>query len=76
MTPADVAENLMPKTLELDADVCLENVVNALEKSKEEARLKAEEEEKEKENAKLKEMEDENKAKEKREENGHLEVKL
>uniref|UniRef100_A0A803LSW8 AAA+ ATPase domain-containing protein n=2 Tax=Chenopodium quinoa TaxID=63459 RepID=A0A803LSW8_CHEQI len=34
MNPADVAENLMPKSLELDVDDCLENLVKALEKVK------------------------------------------
>ncbi|CAI9105952.1 OLC1v1004989C1 [Oldenlandia corymbosa var. corymbosa] len=45
MTPADVAENLMPKSTEEDADFCVKRLVNALEQAKEEARLKAEEEE-------------------------------
>ncbi|CAK9180565.1 unnamed protein product [Ilex paraguariensis] len=45
MTPADVAENLMPKSAEEDADTCLRNFIKALETSKKEARLKAEEEE-------------------------------
>ncbi|KAL6960688.1 AAA-ATPase ASD, mitochondrial [Sarracenia purpurea var. burkii] len=45
MTPADVAENLMPKSAEEDPDSCLENLIKALETAKEEARLKAEEEE-------------------------------
>uniref|UniRef100_A0A803MJI7 AAA+ ATPase domain-containing protein n=2 Tax=Chenopodium quinoa TaxID=63459 RepID=A0A803MJI7_CHEQI len=34
MNPADVAENLMPKSLELDVDDCLENLVEALKKAK------------------------------------------
>ena len=42
MTPADVAENLMPKSAEEDADACLENLIKAIEAAKEEARLKAE----------------------------------
>ncbi|CAK9146331.1 unnamed protein product [Ilex paraguariensis] len=46
MTPADVAENLMPKSAEEDAETCLNNLIKALETAKEEARLKAEEEEK------------------------------
>ena len=54
MTPADVAEYLMPKSDTEDADECLKNLVEALEKTKEdamrnkaeeEAKLKAEEEE-------------------------------
>ncbi|GFS45025.1 P-loop containing nucleoside triphosphate hydrolases superfamily protein [Actinidia rufa] len=44
-TPADVAENLMPKSAEEDADACLENLIKAIEAAKEEARLKAEEHE-------------------------------
>jgi hypothetical protein len=31
MTPADVAENLMPKTEEGDAGTCLESLIQALE---------------------------------------------
>ncbi|KAM7508076.1 hypothetical protein LguiA_018529 [Lonicera macranthoides] len=49
MTPADVAENLMPKTPKANATSCLESVIEALEIAKEEARVKAEEEEKKKE---------------------------
>ncbi|KAJ8533603.1 hypothetical protein K7X08_006927 [Anisodus acutangulus] len=45
MTPADVAENLMPKSTKENADICLERLIKALETAKEEARLKAEEEE-------------------------------
>ncbi|KAL5722483.1 AAA-ATPase ASD [Ranunculus cassubicifolius] len=45
MTPADVAENLMPKTTKGNfKEVCLENLIEALKNAKEEARLKAEEE--------------------------------
>ncbi|KAJ8438096.1 hypothetical protein Cgig2_015353 [Carnegiea gigantea] len=47
VTPADVAENLIPKSVESDVDVCLENLVSALEKLKEKSRLKIEEEERE-----------------------------
>ncbi|RAL41851.1 hypothetical protein DM860_009033 [Cuscuta australis] len=43
-TPADVAENVMPKSAREKADTCLERLVKALETAKEEARLKAEEE--------------------------------
>lgn len=58
MTPADVAENLMPKSM-IDDDpetICLENLIHALETAKEEAKAKAEKEarEKEEEEEKLK----------------------
>ncbi|VFQ60485.1 unnamed protein product [Cuscuta campestris] len=43
-TPADVAENMMPKSAREKADACLERLVKALETAKEEARLKEEEE--------------------------------
>ncbi|KAG6686719.1 hypothetical protein I3842_11G034900 [Carya illinoinensis] len=46
ITPADVAENLMPKSSSDDADKCLSNLIQALEQAKEEAaKKKAEEEE-------------------------------
>lgn len=47
MTPADVAENLMPmsKKKKADADACLVALVEALKKSKEDAAAKAKEEE-------------------------------
>nr|POE60574.1 aaa-atpase asd, mitochondrial [Quercus suber] len=56
ITPADVAENLMPKSLNEDAEACLKKLIEAIEtakeeatkKAEEEARLKAEKEEKEK----------------------------
>ncbi|XP_047310145.1 AAA-ATPase At3g28580-like [Impatiens glandulifera] len=49
MTPADVAENLMPKSEEDDAYSCLEGLVIALDKAKEDAiKLKAEKEAKQK----------------------------
>ncbi|CAO2816238.1 unnamed protein product [Amaranthus hypochondriacus] len=64
VTPADVAENLMPKSLELDVDVCLENLVKALKKAKLDAKLKMEEEQKEKE----KEVEDDGEKNKKEEE--------
>ncbi|KAM5581497.1 AAA-ATPase ASD, mitochondrial-like [Rosa sericea] len=44
MTPADVAENLMPKSNVEDAISCLKKLIEALEIAKEEARVKAEEE--------------------------------
>ncbi|KAM3686268.1 hypothetical protein ACJW31_11G185500 [Castanea mollissima] len=56
MTPADVAENLMPKSQNEDAETCLKKLIKAIKtakeeatkKAEEEARLKAEKEEKEK----------------------------
>ncbi|MED6184136.1 hypothetical protein PIB30_044490 [Stylosanthes scabra] len=42
MTPADVAENLMPKSLDVGVETCLCNLVQALEKSKEEDSNKVE----------------------------------
>nr|XP_043628871.1 AAA-ATPase ASD, mitochondrial-like [Erigeron canadensis] len=41
MTPADVAENLMPKSDEENVEICLSNLIKALEDVKEETRLKA-----------------------------------
>ncbi|RZC72878.1 hypothetical protein C5167_048350 [Papaver somniferum] len=35
VSPADVAENLMPKTIERDSQACLQNLIKALEKIKE-----------------------------------------
>ncbi|XP_019195472.1 PREDICTED: AAA-ATPase ASD, mitochondrial-like [Ipomoea nil] len=55
ITPADVAENLMPKSGREKAETCLERLIKALEAAKEEARLKAEEEERSKAAAKEKE---------------------
>ena len=49
MTPAEVAEHLMPKTISGDAKVCFESLIGALEKAKQDAILKAEKEAKEKE---------------------------
>ncbi|CAH9123312.1 unnamed protein product [Cuscuta epithymum] len=69
ITPADVAENLMPKSGEGDETTCLEALVEALGKAKEDARVKAEEderkkaEEKAKVDAKLKGQEEEDKMK-------------
>ncbi|KAF9670159.1 hypothetical protein SADUNF_Sadunf13G0039600 [Salix dunnii] len=65
MTPAEVAEHLMPKTLPGDNKVCLEGLIAGLEKAKEDARLKAEEEE-----AKEKASSPEENAKERGKENG------
>ncbi|OWM69791.1 AAA-ATPase ASD, mitochondrial-like [Punica granatum] len=52
MTPADVAENLMPKSSTETPETCLRSLINALEEAKEEAaRKKAEEEEEAKKKA-------------------------
>ncbi|GLT62891.1 hypothetical protein SLA2020_354940 [Shorea laevis] len=74
MTPADIAENLMPKSEKDDPDTCLKNLIEALSKEearkkakeeaclkaeKEKARLEAEKEEKEKEEALLKAQKEE-----------------
>lgn len=48
MTPADVAENLMPKTSPADVEGCLRSLVGALEKAKEEETQKKIDEEKQK----------------------------
>lgn len=49
VTPADIAENLMPKSSKDDAEICLERVIKGIEVAKEEAAkillLKAEAEE-------------------------------
>jgi chaperone BCS1 len=42
MTPADVAENLMPKSVTDDYETCLKNLIQSLEIAKEKAQLKAE----------------------------------
>ncbi|KAL4377618.1 hypothetical protein GQ457_02G011360 [Hibiscus cannabinus] len=44
MTPADVAENLMPKREKKDPDSCLKSLIQALEEAKEKAKSKAEKE--------------------------------
>ncbi|KAI3450962.1 hypothetical protein Pfo_007627 [Paulownia fortunei] len=67
MTPADVAENLMPKSFGEDGESCLMRLIKALEEAKEEARVKAEEEEKQKAEKLAKEEEQK---KEKEKENG------
>ncbi|KAI3756214.1 hypothetical protein L1987_56031 [Smallanthus sonchifolius] len=61
ITPADVAENLMPKSDEENAEICLNKLIKSLEDAKEEARLKAIED------AKIKAEEE---AGQKKEENG------
>ncbi|XP_022134395.1 AAA-ATPase ASD, mitochondrial-like [Momordica charantia] len=48
ITPADVAEHLMPKAVSGDPRVCLESLIEALEELKEEERVKAEQYQKEK----------------------------
>nr|GMD55001.1 AAA-ATPase At3g28580-like [Ipomoea batatas] len=48
ITPADIAENLMPKSSREKADTCLKRLIKSLEAAKEEGRLKAEEEERSK----------------------------
>lgn len=45
ITPADVAENLMPKSAEDDGESCLKCLISALEDAKEVATFKAKEEE-------------------------------
>ncbi|KAF7826080.1 AAA-ATPase ASD, mitochondrial-like [Senna tora] len=82
MTPADVAENLMPKSVDEEVEACLERLIEALEMAKkkaeeEEAKKKTEEEEAKKkaeeEEAKKKTEEEEAKKKtekEKEKENG------
>ncbi|KAL8154300.1 hypothetical protein V2J09_012060 [Rumex salicifolius] len=69
-TPADVAENLMPKTSKVDIDVCMRSLVDALEKAKVEAKERKQKEEeeakaKEKEDAEKKAMEEKKKVQEK-----------
>ncbi|KAG2679091.1 hypothetical protein I3843_11G035100 [Carya illinoinensis] len=49
ITPADVAENLMPKSSSDDADKCLSKLIEALEEAKKKAAKKKDEEEKQKE---------------------------
>jgi len=40
MTPANVAENLMPRSAKITKETCLENLIKALEKAKEESKSK------------------------------------
>ncbi|KAL5582406.1 hypothetical protein UlMin_014848 [Ulmus minor] len=58
MTPADVAEHLMPKTFISDPEVCLKSLIEGLEKAKEKEKVKSEED------AKKKELEGKEEAKE------------
>ncbi|XP_027358170.1 AAA-ATPase ASD, mitochondrial-like isoform X2 [Abrus precatorius] len=61
MTPADVAENLMPKSIVEDSETCLKNLVvsikEAKKKAEEDAKKKAEEDEEERLKAEKKEKE-------------------
>ncbi|CAI9763396.1 unnamed protein product [Fraxinus pennsylvanica] len=81
MTPADVAENLMPKSTEEDEEACLVRLIDALEeakaKAKEEAETKAKEEAKARteEEAKVK-AEEEEKVKAEKEANGKEGVEI
>ncbi|CAA3006887.1 AAA-ATPase ASD, mitochondrial-like [Olea europaea subsp. europaea] len=76
MTPADVAENLMPKSSEEDEEACLARLIKALEEAKakaeEEVKMKAEEEAKKKveEEAKAKAEEEEKQKAEKKKDEG------
>ena len=75
MTPADVAENLMPKSITDDLETaCLEDLIQAIETAKEEARVKAEKEAKEKEEEE-KRLKKEKEAKEKEEAAGEVKEK-
>ncbi|KAK9925159.1 hypothetical protein M0R45_033494 [Rubus argutus] len=73
MTPADVAENLMPKSDEESDESCLKKLIEALEAAKEEARVKAEEEAKIRAEEELK-LKAEKEAKPKAEEEAKLKV--
>ncbi|XP_049371374.1 AAA-ATPase ASD, mitochondrial-like isoform X2 [Solanum verrucosum] len=64
ITPADVAESLMPKSSKENASTCLERLIKAIETAKVEAKLKAEEEKAKAEKEKEKE-ENENEKKKK-----------
>lgn len=83
MTPADVAENMMPKSKRDDVETCLKKLIESLKKAKkkaeEEAQKKAEEEEarlkkeeKEKEQEKLAEVKSDEKAGKEVKENGFV----
>ncbi|XP_003619123.3 AAA-ATPase At3g28510 [Medicago truncatula] len=59
ITPADVAENLMPKSIAEDLETCLKNLIQSLENAKKKAHEKAKENAKdEDEEAQLKEEEE------------------
>ncbi|KAE8021624.1 hypothetical protein FH972_007498 [Carpinus fangiana] len=61
LSPADVAEHLMPKRASGDPTVSLESLIQGLEKAKEDARLKAEEEAKKNDQAAKEEAKDQEK---------------
>ncbi|XP_057996968.1 AAA-ATPase ASD, mitochondrial-like [Hevea brasiliensis] len=70
MTPADVAENLMPKSDDEDGETCMKKLIAALEETKEEeARKKSEEEAKLKSEQEAKEQDQPAKEDEKGKEN-------
>ncbi|KAK7381325.1 hypothetical protein VNO78_33939 [Psophocarpus tetragonolobus] len=64
MSPADVAENLMPKSIVEDAESCLKSLVESLEEAKKKAEEEAEKKAKEDEEAARLKEENEKKAKE------------
>ncbi|MCL7028861.1 hypothetical protein MKW94_002071 [Papaver nudicaule] len=70
MTPADVAEHLMPKTVDRNPEKCLEDLIRALENKKEETGKKqeAKEDEQKKEEAKEEEIAEAKEEEETREE--------
>ncbi|KAI8533822.1 hypothetical protein RHMOL_Rhmol10G0039600 [Rhododendron molle] len=55
MSLVDVAENLMPKFGDEDANACLVNLIKAIEKAKEEVKVKVKVEEEEEERVKAEE---------------------
>ncbi|WMV15462.1 hypothetical protein MTR67_008847 [Solanum verrucosum] len=63
ITPADVAESLMPKSSKENASTCLERLIKAIETAKVEAKLKAEEEKAKAEKEKEKEEKENEKKK-------------
>lgn len=58
MTPADVAEHLMPKIVPADVEVSLRSLIDGLEAAKEEAKVKASDEEEQEVKGKEKEEKD------------------
>lgn len=74
MTPADVAENLMPRLRGEEVEPRLKRLVEALEEAKEEAKRKAEEEERVKAEKLAKEEEEKQKAEEKKESSNNQEL--
>ncbi|QCD92545.1 AAA-ATPase ASD, mitochondrial-like [Vigna unguiculata] len=55
ISPADVAENLMPKSVNEDPEICLKSLIESLEEAKKKAEEEAERKAKEDEEARLKE---------------------